>query len=693
MLALTLVWGAAPAHAQTRPLAPDTAVVTLPEVRVEATRGAGGLATAPFSVAVAERGRAERATDAGASLTLALRRLPGVFVANRENPALGERLVVRGLGYRAGFGVRGVQVVLDGVPLTLADGQAVLGIVDPALVRRAELVRGPASSLWGNGSGGVLFLSTIPEAGTPGGGTREGGSPGAAIPEGSARAVGGAYGLARVEGEAVAPAGRGRVGVAVSHVRGGGYRAHSAFESTRGRAFADVRLSSSAALQLTAAFEAAPRLEHPGTLTAAELRADRRQAEARYVNAEAGKASTQAQAAATLRAATRAGRVTATAYGIARRLDNPLPFAYIDVDRAVGGTRLALEREAGAFRVTAGADAALQRDDRTNRPNVQGTPGAARTLDQIETVTQAALFARLRVDLAAAGARGFALEGALRGDRVRFAADDRLGAAGEDASGARTLGAWSPQLGVSYRAASALVFASFATAFETPTTTELVNRPGGGRGFNPDLRPQRTAGVEAGARGGARRVVYDVALYALAVRDGLTPFEGDDGRTYYANRGRTLHRGAEASAEWRPAPAVAFALTYAWSRLRFGEGSRTLTGASMGGNALPGVPEHRLAIRAHASRGGFFAVPEMEIASGVFADDANAVRTDAFVVVDVALGHDGLRTGRARLAPFVRVQNVFDARYVGSVVINARGGRHFEPAAGRSVHAGLGVRL
>src|SRR5690606_2146217 len=110
----------------------------------------------------------------------ALRRLPGVFVANRENPALGERLVVRGLGYRAGFGVRGVQVVLDGVPLTLADGQAVLGVVDPPFVRRAEVVRGPASALWGNGSGGVLFLSTTPEG---------------PAPIASARVVGGGNGL------------------------------------------------------------------------------------------------------------------------------------------------------------------------------------------------------------------------------------------------------------------------------------------------------------------------------------------------------------------------------------------------------------------------------------------------------------------------------------------------------------------
>src|SRR5690606_15751571 len=123
----------------------DTLAVDLPDIRVEAARGAGGVATAPFGVVVEERGPMARAAEAGAGIDVALRALPGAFVANRENPALGERVVVRGLGYRSGFGVRGVQIVLDGIPLTLADGQAVLGIVDPAFVRRAELVRGPAS--------------------------------------------------------------------------------------------------------------------------------------------------------------------------------------------------------------------------------------------------------------------------------------------------------------------------------------------------------------------------------------------------------------------------------------------------------------------------------------------------------------------------------------------------------------------
>lgn len=658
-LALLSLCLAAGAHAQDLPA--DT--LALPTARVEAARSAGGVARAPFSVAVAERGPVQRAAEA--DLEAALRPLPGLFVADRQNPALGERLIVRGQGYRSPFGVRGVQVVLDGIPLTLADGQATLGIVDPGLVRRAEIVRGPAGALWGNGSGGVLFLDTI--TGAESGATLE--------------ASGGSDGLAEVGAEAMGQAGAVRMGAAASRLYREGYRDYSAQEVYRARGWADLALSPSASLRVTAALEDSPFLEHPGALTAEQLAEGRRQPDARFVEAEAGKAVTQGQAAASLSAATPAGDLRATLYGVARDLENPLPFGYIALDRTAGGARLALERTRGPLTLTLGADAALQRDDRFRSPNEAGQPVGDPTLDQLETVASGALFALGRFQLA----DGLAASAALRADRVRFSADDRLLGDG-DQSGSRTLGAISPQIGVTYRAGPALLFASLATAFETPTTTELVNRPDGGGGFNPELQPQRTLGAEVGARGVAGRVLYDVALYAMEVRDGLAPFEGPTGQTFFENRVRTLHRGAEAFAEWQPVPAVTASASYSWSRLRVAEGE-------FEGNALPGVPEHRLAARVRLSHAGVVLAPEVSARSRLYADDANTAWAEDAVTLDLTLAHEGWAVGLAELAPFVRVTNVLDAETVGSIAPNAFGGRYYEPAPERAVIVGLSARL
>lgn len=532
------------ATAQAQPA--DSLRIDLEAIEVEATRASETAATAPRAVAVERRGPVALATEPGVTLESVLRTLPGLWVSDRENFALGERLSVRGMGARAGFGVRGVQVVLDGVPLTMPDGQAALTIADPALVRRAELVRGPASAFWGNGSGGVLFLSTIPEE--------------ARLAQ--VRALGGSFGLVKTEAEAAAPVGAHRAGLAVSHTRREGYRDYSAFEVTRARGFGAFDLGQGAALTATAALEWAPEQQHPGALTAEELATDRRQAQSNYVSQAAGKDSRQGQIGASLRAPLAVGTVTASAFGLARRLENPLPFAIIDLDRLADGARVAFERADGPVRWGLGLDAGLQHDDRMNHANEAGARGEVR-LDQQETVASAAAFGQ------ASYRRGpLTISAGLRFDRTRFEADDRLLADG-DQSGDRVLAAWSPSAGVSYRIGPALVFASAGTAFETPTTTELVNRPDGAGGFNPEIEPQRTRGVEAGVRGTSRdgRVYFDLAAYRLAVRDQLTAFEGADGRTYYRNAEASAHTGIEALAEWQPLPALRLGATYAWTHL------------------------------------------------------------------------------------------------------------------------------
>ena len=121
-------------------------------------------------------------------------------------------------------------------------------------------------------------------------------------------------------------------------------------------------------------------------------------------------------------------------------------------------------------------------DDRDRWGNEGGERGE-RLQDQQEEVTNASAFAYV------APAWGpLRLRLGARADRVRFALDDDLRLGGVDASGDRTFSAVSPAVGLSYALSNALLFASYSTAFETPTTTEIVNRPDG-TGFNPRRRP------------------------------------------------------------------------------------------------------------------------------------------------------------------------------------------------------------
>ena len=159
LLALSVLL-AGPATAQV-PTATDSArtdsakATKLPEISVTVTRSAEPLDRVPYAVGVLGRGDLQRGQPT-IGLDEALSNLPGVVVANRYNFSLDQRISIRGAGSRSNFGVRGIKILLDGVPQTLPDGQSQLTNVEFGNIGRAEVLRGASSSLYGNASGGVV---------------------------------------------------------------------------------------------------------------------------------------------------------------------------------------------------------------------------------------------------------------------------------------------------------------------------------------------------------------------------------------------------------------------------------------------------------------------------------------------------------------------------------------------------------
>ncbi|MDQ6611491.1 MAG: Plug domain-containing protein, partial [Gemmatimonadota bacterium] len=93
--------------------------------------------------------------------------VPGVQVQERNNPSQDPRLAIRGFGARSAFGVRGVRVTRDGIPLTLPDGQTPIDWLDLESVGSIEVIRGTAAALYGNAAGGVVSMRSTPPATAP----------------------------------------------------------------------------------------------------------------------------------------------------------------------------------------------------------------------------------------------------------------------------------------------------------------------------------------------------------------------------------------------------------------------------------------------------------------------------------------------------------------------------------------------
>ncbi|HEU4566015.1 MAG TPA: TonB-dependent receptor [Gemmatimonadaceae bacterium] len=674
----------------------------LPPVEVTVTRDANrSVLDLPFAISTTSPDSSrpgQRKTGIDETLFL----LPGVTVAKRDNPAQDPRIAIRGFGARSAFGVRGVRVLRDGMPITLPDGQTPVDYLDLEMVSAVEVIRGSASALYGKAAGGVVDLRSGPFPTDP--------------ITGQARAFGGSYGLRRWVGRAGGTAGPVQYDGYLGRTTQDGYRdyAHQTITSASGRAAARV---SGTQLTLQAIYFDEPEAQDPGALTKAQFDSAPRMADPFWVRRGVRKDVSQGQVGLTAERAVGAGEVSASVYGGWRDLFNARPSnppGNITIDRASYGASF---RATAPFRVTGiehrlmlGVDAQAVNDDRSQRGNCIGITAPDRgctaeilgaglaegvlMLDQTEKVSSVGPFVR---DEIAIGDRLRLFLGA-RADYVKFEVDDHfINAQNPDDSGDRTLSAVSPMAGAVVRVGLLhAVYANVSTAFETPTMTELGTQPSGEAGLNRDLDPQRATTYETGVKGVLfNRLRYDVAGFATLVRDELIRFEvpGIAGRQYYRNAGRTKRLGAELGLAALAGP-LELGLSYSYSDFTFEEYALTTNGVTtdFAGNRIPGIPLNQLqaSVTGHLRRsyGHLFATVEGQLQGSAFANDTNTVRVPGFEVMNLRLGGTAV-FGRPWLSPVVGIQNVFDRKYISYVNINANAGKYFEPAQGRVVYVGL----
>lgn len=660
----------------------STDVVGVAPLEVRILRTAAELERVPYSVAV-NTVRDIQLGRPGLSVEEALRAIPGVQIDNRYNYALGERITIRGFGARAQFGVKGIRILVDGLPATLPDGQSSLTHVDVQALGRVEVIRGPAAALYGNTAGGVIQMES--EAPAVGALAQE-----VAVTAGSA-------GLLRVRSTTEGRSGDVFHQITVSRLGFDGYREHSRARNLflSGRVGLD-RGANRFRIVVNAADSDAL---NPGSLSKAQQEEDRFQAHPGNVSQATGKTVREGIFGATWERAGAAGDLELAAYVGMRNVRNPIPSDVVEFSRTGAGARaLFRSRPAGALGVqwALGAEADRQRDDRQNYANEGGRNGALR-LDQLEHVHNVGVYGQL----SATPAPRLTVTGALRYDWFRFEAADRfITDSDPDDSGSRTMDAFSPSIGATLALSDRIqLYGNVGTTFETPTTTELANRPDRAGGFNAELEPQRAVSVELGARGRPHDAVsFQLAAYHAAVENALIPFEVPDApaRRYYRNAGSASHRGIELGAGFDPSPRFSLRAAYTFTQARFEDYS--VGGVSYEGNDIPGIAPHRAELTAVLRGNGdaaasWFAAVENRYTSRLAADDANAAYSPSSFVTDFRAGFERVRAGAVELSPFLGITNVFDVEYDASVTVNAFGGRFFETGPGRSFYLGGSVRL
>jgi iron complex outermembrane receptor protein len=349
----------------------------------------------------------------------------------------------------------------------------------------------------------------------------------------------------------------------------------------------------------------------------------------------------------------------------------------------------------GELTVIAGLDYDQSQDDRHGYQNFVGdTLGVKGSLqrDEIDTATSLDPFVQANWLLG-----DWTFQAGVRHSSMKLDVDDKFLSNG-DASGDKTYRKTTPSVSAMYAFTPTLHgYVSMGSGFETPTQAELAYAPGSVEGFNFALDPSTSKQIEVGVKallGEGTRV--NAALFQIVTKDELVVAESNGGRTSYQNAGRTLRRGFELGVQSQLSEQWSTQLAYTWLQARYDDdfvsGSGATAKAVDKGNYLPGVPRTTLFGELKwQPRDWVSTALEGMYRSEVFVEDTNAAKPAPAYAVFNWRARFEQRVEHWTFHQTLRLDNLLDRQYVGSVIVGDGNNRYYEAAPGRAWYAGVGV--
>lgn len=685
-------------------------------VVINTTRDEQSLLRVPYSVQYFSQEEIQNGQKQ-TSLEETLQSVPGVAINNRNNFALGERISFRGIGARASFGVRGIKIIVDEIPLTMPDGQSQLNNLDLGSAGTIEIIRGPTASLYGNASGGLINIRTED------------------IPNKKLQIVPGflfgSYGYTNLNGKIIGVYNKSHFLININRFKSDGFRENSAAEHWSINAINRYNYSNTVKLTTLVNYFYSPYALNPSSLPKDD--AETNPTSSRYFVKQqgAGERISQGQAGLTLSyKPDTTQQLKITLYGILRGLTNPIPSRIIKLKRTAGGIRSAYTTQSVFNKITVnwtlGIDAEIQYDLRSEFEN-NGIPveevgkikpsktfGAIeygkKAQNQEESVLGIGPFIRVEIPLMS----HLLLTLGARYDYYNFTVMDKFLADSSDNSGKINMQQFNPMTGLvfAYKPTHSIYF-NYSTAFQTPTTAELSNRADDQGGFNTGLKPESINNFELGLKGifPAYNLFYQLSLYHMLFTDMLIPFQnGNSDEVYYRNAVSAKNIGIEFSIEWQLSNPFSIQFSYSYMDFIFDDyqiansSADNVAKINFANNYIPGVsPQKLFAALRFENASGLLTIIQAKWSDKYYTNDFNgpppgselpsrSYINEAYITLDLRVAKTW-NFSNFNIDLFGGIDNLLDASYNGSVVPNAGGANFFEPAAGRTWYSGIKVTL
>jgi iron complex outermembrane receptor protein len=654
----------------------STREVSLEEVVVRAYESNQRLRDIPAAVNYIGRSTLGRFNPT--SIVQAVSTTPGVRMEERSPGSY--RFNIRGSSLRSPFGVRNVKIYYNDLPFTDPGGHSYLNGLGYYNFNSLEIIKGPGSSLYGAGTGGVLLIEGLSET-----------EPSGVVTEYSA----GSYGLHNIYGGITTGNNKLVSRIGYQHQESEGYRRHSTLSRDVYSWTGNFRLDEKRSLKTTFLYSNLF-YETPGALTLAEYKANPRAARpgsGAFPGAEAARASILQKtflAGASYSQTLAPWLQNKTAlYGMFTELRNAAIQNYgRSSEPHVGGRTL--------FKVTLPINQSLLSLDLGGEVqegyitvgihnNNAGRADTLRTSDEIRNrqafVFTQASFSHQEWMLTAGASLNFL--------KVRF---ERFVPASLGIQRRRFNNQLAPRVALLRKLGKINLYTSVSRGFSPPTTAELL--PTGGA-ISLDLNAEEGTNYDLGVKGNIVKDLYlDVNAFYFRLANTIVQRRTAGGGDYYINAGKTRQNGIETYLSyplWAASPYMRESqlwLSHTWHHFEYRDFKQQTTDYS--GNDLPGVAPHTLSAGYDLlMRNGLLATVNYYFSDKLPLNDANSVYADAYHLLGLKLGYQAWIRNKVRVKVFAGVDNLLDETYSLGNDVNGFGGRYFNAAPGRNYYAAL----
>ncbi|RTY70315.1 TonB-dependent receptor [Flavobacterium bomense] len=620
----------------------------------------------------------------GIILTPVLNKIPGVTM--QQGALNTNRITIRGIGARSQYGTNKIKAYFDGIPLSSGDGETTIDDIDLASIEKIEIIKGPNSTSFGSGLGGVIQLFSRE---TP-------------LLEsfGKSTVTFGSFGLLQNRLSAGYSDSKTNVFASFTDLQSEGFRENSSYDRKSFNLHAKQKINSKGSFSFLGTFT---RLKAfiPSSINETDLKNNPEKAAATWAAAQGFESYDKFMLGLGYdHQFSEKWSLQTSIFSNFKDAYEPRPFDILDEKTSSLGLRsnvnykdqlfsLPFELSFGTELLTEKYAYSLFKNLYKSQPGQGSLKG-----DEFSSVKQNRNYSNYFLQMEFWISEKLHLETGVAFNTTKYSLKDIFENNSEAQKMPFTFGnVWSPRIGFSYKVSKGKnIFTSVSKGFSVPSVAETLTPEGQ---INTDLKPEVGWNYELGFKGNwlENKIYTEVTFYSTQIENLLVARRTANDQFVGINAGSSSHSGLEFLVNYKLFELTQFQMTSYFSgavnTFKFKE---FLDGdADYSGNQLTGVPEKQFNFGVDlTTKNGFGVNTSFRTMSKIPLNDSNTKYSERYSLLDIKTTYVFTILKILKTELNAGINNALDTKYAANILPNAVG---FGTAAPRYFYPGNPVNF